>query len=64
MGVSGEIKPFKEGKSPINLLKTVKSNYILKFIFSLLYEKSKLKMIIYKKNSKKNLILIYIIIKQ
>ena len=53
MGVSGEIKHFKEGKSPINLLNIVKSNYILKNIFSFLWGKNKLKMIIYDKKLQK-----------
>ncbi len=61
MGVLNEIQPFTEEKfenteylkSPINISKTVISNYIIKYIFSFLSEKKKLKMMIYNKKLQK-----------
>ena len=47
----------------INILKSVKSKYILEIIFSKLNEKKKLRMIIYNKNFQKNQELILMIIK-
>ena len=47
---------FEDTKSKINL-KNIKSSYILKNIFSFLYEKQKLEIIVYNKELQKNLLI-------